>query len=180
MNRDAAVVALGGGVVGDMAGFAAACYQRGIDYVQIPTTLLAQVDSSVGGKTAVNHPQREEHDRRVPSATLRDRRHEHLATLPEREYRAGIAEVVKYGLIHDAAFFDWLERNVEPLLKRDDAAVMHAVRRSCEIKAEIVRSTNASRACAPFSISGTRSGMRSRRRPATGTGCTARRSLRAW
>jgi 3-dehydroquinate synthase len=138
MNRDAAVVALGGGVVGDMAGFAAACYQRGIGYVQVPTTLLAQVDSSVGGKTAVNHPRAKNmigafHQPQCVIADIRT-----LRTLPEREYRAGIAEVVKYGFIRDAAFLAWLERNVEPLLKRDDAAVMYAVRRSCEIKAEIV------------------------------------------
>jgi 3-dehydroquinate synthase len=138
MNRDAAVVALGGGVVGDLAGFAAACYQRGIDYVQVPTTLLAQVDSSVGGKTGVNHPRGKNmigafHQ---PRCVLADTRTLH--TLPPREYRAGLAEVVKYGLIRDAAFLDWLESNAERLLARDDAALMHAVRRSCEIKAEIV------------------------------------------
>jgi 3-dehydroquinate synthase len=138
MNRDAAVVAFGGGVVGDMAGFAAACYQRGIDYVQVPTTLLAQVDSSVGGKTAVNHP----HAKNMigafhqPQCVIADTKT--LRTLPEREYRAGIAEVVKYGFIRDVPFLEWLERNIEPLLKRDDEAVMHAVRRSCEIKAQIV------------------------------------------
>jgi 3-dehydroquinate synthase len=138
LNRDAAVIALGGGVVGDMAGFAAAAYQRGIDYIQIPTTLLAQVDSSVGGKTAVNHPRAKNmigafHQ---PRAVLADTRT--LATLQDREYRAGIAEVVKYGLIHDADFFAWLESNRAPLAARDDEAVIHAVRRSCEIKAEIV------------------------------------------
>ncbi len=138
MNRDAAVLALGGGVVGDMAGFAAACYQRGIDYVQIPTTLLAQVDSSVGGKTAVNHPDAKNmigafHQ---PRAVLADTAT--LASLPQREYRAGIAEVVKYGLIQDPAFFAWLEANAAALLAREDAAVMYAVRRSCEIKAEVV------------------------------------------
>jgi 3-dehydroquinate synthase len=130
MNRDAAVVALGGGVIGDMAGFAAACYQRGIDYIQVPTTLLAQVDSSVGGKTAVNHPRAKNmigafHQPRcviADTATLR--------TLPEREYRAGIAEIVKYGLIHDPVFFAWLEQNAEALLERADDAVIHAVRRS--------------------------------------------------
>jgi 3-dehydroquinate synthase len=140
MNRDAAILALGGGVIGDMAGFAAACYQRGIDYVQVPTTLLAQVDSSVGGKTAVNHP----HAKNMigafhqPRCVIADTRT--LRSLPEREYRSGIAEVVKYGFIHDVSFLQWLEHNVEPLLLREDTAVMHAVRRSCEIKAQIVSS----------------------------------------
>jgi 3-dehydroquinate synthase len=138
MNRDAAVVALGGGVVGDMAGFAAACYQRGIDYIQVPTTLLAQVDSSVGGKTGVNHPKAKSmigafHQPRCVIADTRT-----LATLQEREYRAGIAEIVKYGLIYDPAFFAWLEANAEPLVNRVDSAVIYAVRRSCEIKAEVV------------------------------------------
>lgn len=138
LNRDAAVVALGGGVIGDMAGFAAACYQRGIDYVQMPTTLLAQVDSSVGGKTAVNHPQGKNligafHQPRCVIADTRT-----LDTLPVREYRAGLAEVVKYGLIYDAAFFEWLDAHAEALVQREDAAVMRAIRRSCEIKAQIV------------------------------------------
>jgi len=138
MNRDAAVVALGGGVIGDMAGFAAACYQRGIDYIQVPTTLLAQVDSSVGGKTAVNHPQAKNmigafHQPRCVIADTST-----LLTLAEREYRAGIAEIVKYGLIYDPAFFDWLETNAEALATRVDSAVIHAVRRSCEIKADVV------------------------------------------
>lgn len=138
MNRDAAVVALGGGVIGDMAGFAAACYQRGIDYVQVPTTLLAQVDSSVGGKTGVNHP----HGKNMigafhqPRCVLADT--DTLQSLPPREYRAGIAEIVKYGLICDRAFFDWLEANADALVARADASVMHAVRRSCELKAEVV------------------------------------------
>lgn len=138
MNRDAAIVALGGGVVGDMAGFAAAVYQRGIDYVQVPTTLLAQVDSSVGGKTAVNHPKAKNmigafHQ---PRCVLADT--STLATLADSEYRAGLAEVVKYGLIYDAEFFAWLEAHAAALAARDEAAVIHAVRRSCEIKAEVV------------------------------------------
>ncbi|HEY6642991.1 3-dehydroquinate synthase [Povalibacter sp.] len=138
MNRDAAVVALGGGVIGDMAGFAAASYQRGIDYVQVPTTLLSQVDSSVGGKTAVNHPQAKNMIGAFyqPRCVIADTAT--LATLPDREYRAGIAEIVKYGLIYDAAFFDWLESNVEALSSRTDHAVMHAIKRSCEIKAAVV------------------------------------------
>ncbi len=137
-NRDAAVVALGGGVVGDMAGFAAASYQRGIDYVQLPTTLLAQVDSSVGGKTAVNHPKGKNMIGAFyqPRCVIADT--STLATLPEREYKAGIAEVVKYGLIYDSSFFDWLETNVPALSAREHDAVTYAIKRSCEIKAEIV------------------------------------------
>jgi 3-dehydroquinate synthase len=136
--RDACVVALGGGVVGDMAGFVAACYQRGINFVQMPTTLLAQVDSSVGGKTGVNHPGGKNligafHQ---PVAVFADT--DTLATLPEREFRAGFAEVIKYGLIVDNGFFDWLEANASRLLARDTAALTHAIKRSCEIKAEIV------------------------------------------
>ncbi len=138
LNRDACVVALGGGVVGDMAGFAAACYQRGIDYVQVPTTLLAQVDSSVGGKTGVNHPGGKNligafHQ---PLAVLADT--DTLETLPPREFRAGLAEVIKYGLIADIAFLGWIEANLDGLLRLDGAVLAHAIRRSCEIKAEIV------------------------------------------
>jgi len=136
--RDCCVVALGGGVVGDMAGFAAACYQRGVPFVQVPTTLLAQVDSSVGGKTGVNHPGGKNligafHQ---PSAVFADTNT--LNTLPDRELRAGLAEVIKYGLIVDQAFFDWLEGHADRLLARDPAALAHAIKRSCEIKAEIV------------------------------------------
>jgi 3-dehydroquinate synthase len=121
-----------------MAGFAAACYQRGISFVQIPTTLLAQVDSSVGGKTGVNHPGGKNligacHQ---PAAVFADT--DTLATLPDRELRAGLAEVIKYGLIVDRDFFDWLEGNADSLLARDAAALTHAIKRSCEIKAEIV------------------------------------------
>ena len=138
LNRDACVVALGGGVVGDLAGFAAACYQRGVDYVQIPTTLLAQVDSSVGGKTGVNHPGGKNligafHQPRAVVTDIGT-----LATLPARELRAGLAEVIKYGLIADAAFLDWLESHLDGLLGLEPAALTHAIRRSCEIKAEIV------------------------------------------
>jgi 3-dehydroquinate synthase len=138
LARDSSVVALGGGVVGDMAGFAAACYQRGIDFVQVPTTLLAQVDSSVGGKTGVNHPGGKNligafHQ---PVAVIADT--DTLRTLPPRELRAGLAEIIKYGLIHDAAFFDWLELNVDRLLAGNSVALTHAIRRSCEIKAQIV------------------------------------------
>jgi 3-dehydroquinate synthase len=137
-GRDACVVALGGGVVGDMAGFAAACYQRGIPFVQVPTTLLAQVDSSVGGKTGVNHPGGKNligafHQ---PAAVFADTNT--LNSLPDRELRAGLAEVIKYGLIIDREFFDWLEGNVQLLLARNPGALAHAIKRSCEIKAEIV------------------------------------------
>ena len=137
-NRTTTVVALGGGVVGDVAGFAAATYQRGVRFVQIPTTLLALVDSSVGGKTAVNHPDGKNligafHQ---PRAVLADVGV--LRTLPARELAAGIAEVVKYGVIADAAFFGWLEAHMAALLARDSEALLHAVERSCEIKARIV------------------------------------------
>jgi 3-dehydroquinate synthase len=138
LNRDACVAALGGGVVGDMAGFAAACYQRGVDYVQVPTTLLAQVDSSVGGKTGVNHPGGKNligafHQPRAVVSDIGT-----LATLPPRELRAGLAEVIKVGLVADAGFLAWLEGHLDALLDLDAAALMHAIRRSCEIKAAIV------------------------------------------
>jgi len=128
----------GGGVIGDLAGFAAATYQRGVHYIQIPTTLLAQVDSSVGGKTAINHPLGKNmigafHQPRLVLADI-----DALKTLPERELRSGLAEVIKHGLIRDAAFFAWLEANIERLLARDADALAHAVLRSIEIKAEIV------------------------------------------
>ena len=137
-HRDACVVALGGGVVGDVSGFAAASYQRGIGFVQIPTTLLAQVDSSVGGKTAVNHPQAKNmigafHQ---PSAVLADT--DTLRTLAPRELKAGLAEVVKYGLILDREFFAWIDANLEHIAALDAAAMSHAIRRSCELKAVIV------------------------------------------
>jgi len=137
-NRTTTVVALGGGVVGDVAGFAAATYQRGVGLVQIPTTLLALVDSSVGGKTAVNHAAGKNligafHQPRAVVADVGV-----LATLPEGELRAGLAEVIKYGIIADAGFFSWLESNIDGLIDRDPACLVHAVKRSCEIKAEVV------------------------------------------
>lgn len=137
-GRDCTLVALGGGVVGDIAGFAAACYQRGVAFVQVPTTLLAQVDSSVGGKTGVNHASAKNmigafHQPRAVIADI-----ETLNTLPDRELAAGFAEVVKYGLIRDPAFFDWLEANVAALIARDAAALTEAVERSCRNKAEVV------------------------------------------
>ena len=138
LGRDSVIVALGGGVVGDLAGFAAAVYQRGIGYLQVPTTLLAQVDSSVGGKTAINHARGKNmigafHQPRAVIADVAT-----LDTLPERELRAGLAEVIKHGAALDAAFFAWLESNIEALLRRERAALVHAVRRSCELKAAIV------------------------------------------
>lgn len=137
-NRRTAIVALGGGVVGDMAGFAAATYQRGVQFVQIPTTLLSQVDSSVGGKTGVNHPLGKNMIGAFyqPKAVLIDT--DILHSLPPREYAAGLAEVIKYGLIADAAFFEWLESNIDALNQRDPAALTYAIRRSCEIKADVV------------------------------------------
>ncbi len=138
LNRDVAILALGGGVVGDIAGFAAACYQRGVGYVQIPTTLLAQVDSSVGGKTGVNHPGGKNLIGAFyqPLAVIADT--DTLATLPDREFTAGLAEVIKYGCIWDAGLFDWLEENIDRLKARDDSALAHAIERSCAIKAAIV------------------------------------------
>jgi 3-dehydroquinate synthase len=137
-NRDVTLIALGGGVVGDITGFAAACYMRGVAFIQVPTTLLAQVDSSVGGKTGVNHPLGKNligafHQ---PQIVLIDT--DTLATLPERELKAGLAEVIKYGAIADAAFFTWLEANIDALLARDTEALTHAIRRSCELKAFVV------------------------------------------
>jgi 3-dehydroquinate synthase len=138
LGRDALLVALGGGVVGDLAGFAAAVYQRGIPFIQAPTTLLAQVDSSVGGKTAINHARGKNmvgafHQ---PLAVIADVAS--LDTLPERELRAGIAEVIKHGFILDLDFVGWLEANMDKLLARERAALEHAVRRSCELKAQVV------------------------------------------
>ena len=137
-ERATTLVALGGGVVGDIAGFAAAVYQRGMPFVQVPTTLLAQVDSSVGGKTGVNHPLGKNMIGAFwqPRAVLIDTAC--LATLPDRELHAGLAEVIKYGAIRDAVFFAWLEANMQALLAKDPEALAHAIRRSCEIKADIV------------------------------------------
>ena len=137
-DRNTVLFALGGGVVGDMAGFAAACYMRGVPFVQVPTTLLAQVDSSVGGKTAINHPLGKNMIGAFyqPARVVCDL--DTLVTLPDRELSAGLAEVIKYGPIADAAFLDWIEVNLDALLAREPAAMAHAVRRSCEIKASVV------------------------------------------
>ncbi len=137
-DRKTTLFALGGGVVGDMTGFAAASYMRGVPFVQVPTTLLAQVDSSVGGKTGINHPLGKNMVGAFyqPQLVLCDLGT--LATLPARELSAGLAEVIKYGPIADMAFFDWIEANMDALLARDPAALAHAVKRSCEIKAWVV------------------------------------------
>ncbi len=137
-NRQCTILALGGGVVGDMAGFAAACYQRGVQFIQIPTTLLAQVDSSVGGKTGVNHPRGKNMIGAFyqPRCVIADTRT--LDTLDERQLAAGIAEIIKYGLIGDAGFFSWLEQNMDGLLARDATALAFAIERSCRDKAELV------------------------------------------
>jgi len=137
-NRTTTLIALGGGVVGDMTGFAAASYQRGVNFIQVPTTLLSQVDSSVGGKTGVNHPLGKNmigafHQPQAVLASV-----EVLATLPDRELAAGMAEVIKYGLIYDYEFFCWLEQNMPALMARDRTLLSQAIFRSCEIKAEIV------------------------------------------
>jgi len=137
-NRDCTLVALGGGVIGDITGFAAASYQRGVAFLQIPTTLLAQVDSSVGGKTGVNHSLGKNmigafHQ---PGCVIIDT--DTLDTLDDRQLSAGLAEVIKYGLIRDAGFFDWLETNMSALRSRDKQALAYAIERSCSIKAEIV------------------------------------------
>jgi len=137
-GRDCSIVALGGGVVGDLAGFAAACYQRGVAHVQVPTTLLAQVDSSVGGKTAVNRPGGKNmvgafHQ---PACVIADTTT--LDTLPDRELSAGLGEVIKYGLLWDATFFSWLEENMPKLLARDGECLTDVIHRCCEIKAEMV------------------------------------------
>ncbi len=137
-DRKTTIIALGGGVVGDITGFAAACYQRGVPFIQIPTTLLAQVDSSVGGKTAVNHPRGKNmigafYQPRCVIADIST-----LNTLDDRQLSAGLAEVIKYGLIRDLSFFNWLEKNIERLCQKDPAALAEAIRRSCSSKAEIV------------------------------------------
>lgn len=138
LDRQTTFVALGGGVIGDMTGFAAASYQRGVHFVQIPTTVMAMVDSSVGGKTGVNHPSGKNMIGAFyqPRCVLIDT--ETLSTLPDREYASGMAEVVKYGLIRDADFFEWLEKHVDALMKRDDALVVRAIERSCVNKAQVV------------------------------------------
>lgn len=137
-GRDALILALGGGVIGDLAGFAAACYLRGVDFIQVPTTLLSQVDSSVGGKTAVNHPLGKNMIGVFyqPKAVIIDI--DVLTTLPAREFSAGMAEVIKYGIIADPDFFDWLEKNIIALKRLDANALKYVIKRCCQIKAQIV------------------------------------------
>lgn len=138
-DRKTTLLALGGGVIGDLAGFAAATYMRGIPFIQVPTTLLAQVDSSVGGKTGINHPLGKNMIGAFyqPQAVIADTAT--LDTLPARELSAGLAEVIKHGAIIDATFFDWIESNIGALVGRDSGALAYAIRRSCEIKADVVR-----------------------------------------
>ncbi len=164
----------GAGVIGDLAGFAAACYQRGVAFAQLPTTLLAQVDSSVGGKTGVNHPGGKNmigafHQ---PSVVFADT--STLRTLPMRELRAGLAEVVKYGLIFDLTFLGWIEKNVDALLALDPVALAHAIHRSCELKADVVRRDERETGDRALLNLGTPSATPSRLPPAIPSGCTAR------
>ncbi len=177
-DRQCTIIALGGGVIGDMGGFAAACYQRGVAFIQIPTTLLAQVDSSVGGKTAVNHPLGKNMIGAFyqPRCVLADT--DTLTTLPDRELSAGLAEVIKYGLIRDRPFLDWLEVNLEALLARDATALSEAIERSCRNKAS--PPTSGKPASAPCSISATPSAMPSKPGSVTANGCTAKRWRRGW
>lgn len=137
-ERSTTLIALGGGVIGDLTGYAAATYLRGVPFIQIPTTLLSQVDSSVGGKTGINHPLGKNMIGAFyqPQVVLADI--DTLKTLPAREFSAGMAEVIKYGLIRDADFFDWLETNIDALMAQDEAAITYAIYRSCQNKAEVV------------------------------------------
>ena len=139
-NRQITLIALGGGVIGDITGFAAATFMRGVDFIQIPSTLLSQVDSSVGGKTGINHPLGKNMIGAFyqPKCVIADINL--LETLPDKELSAGLAEVIKYGLIRDSSFFEWLENNVEGIIKRDSQLLIEAVVRSCQNKADIVES----------------------------------------
>jgi 3-dehydroquinate synthase len=138
-DRKTTLIALGGGVIGDLTGFAAATYMRGVPFIQVPTTLLAQVDSSVGGKTGINHPLGKNMIGAFyqPQAVIADI--STLDTLPQRELSAGLAEVIKHGAVIDAQFFDWIESNIDRLVAREPAAMTHAIQRSCEIKSDVVR-----------------------------------------
>lgn len=146
-HRTTTMIALGGGVIGDMAGFAAACYQRGVAFIQAPTTLLAQVDSSVGGKTGVNHPLGKNMIGAFyqPQAVIIDVNT--LTSLPDRQYSAGLAEVIKYGLLADADFLSWCEQSIEALMARDPKTIEYAILRSCQIKADIVAQDEREQGC---------------------------------
>lgn len=137
-DRTTTIIALGGGVIGDLAGFAAATYQRGVPFIQMPTTLLSQVDSSVGGKTGINHPRGKNMIGAFWQPRLVVADTDTLTTLPDRELSAGLAEVIKYGLIRDLPFLEWLEASMDLLMRRDAAALTHAIERSCANKAEVV------------------------------------------
>lgn len=138
VSRDACIIALGGGVIGDLTGFVAACYQRGVDFIQVPTTLLSQVDSSVGGKTAVNHPLGKNMIGAFyqPKAVIIDP--QTLSTLPKSEFAAGMAEVIKYGIIYDVGFFEWIETNRDAIFNQDPECLSYMIAKCCEIKADIV------------------------------------------
>ncbi len=181
-DRRTTVVALGGGVIGDMAGFAAACYQRGVDFIQIPTTLLSQVDSSVGGKTGINHPLGKNMVGAFyqPNVVLIDTAT--LNTLPARELSAGLAEVIKYGLICDEPFLGWLEENVDRLRALDQAALTYAIERSCAAKAAVVGADERESGCAPPSTWVTPLAMPSKPTWAMVSGCTVKRlrPVRSW
>ena len=137
-ERNTTLIALGGGVIGDLTGYAAATYLRGVPFIQIPTTLLSQVDSSVGGKTGINHPLGKNMIGAFYQPQLVIADIDTLQTLPSREFSAGMAEVIKYGLIRDADFFDWLETNIKSLMKLDEQVLSYAIYRSCQNKAEVV------------------------------------------
>ena len=179
-DRKTVLFALGGGVVGDMTGFAAASYMRGVPFVQVPTTLLAQVDSSVGGKTGDQPSARQEHDRRVLPAAARAVRPRHARTLPPRELSAGLAEVIKYGPISDMAFLDWIEANIDALVAREPARWRTPSGAAARSRPRWWARTSAKPACARSSISATPSATRSNRAWATASGCTARPSAAAW
>jgi 3-dehydroquinate synthase len=138
IDRSSGIIALGGGVVGDIAGFAAATFLRGIPYVQVPTTLLSQVDSSVGGKTAINHPMGKNLIGAFNQPKMVCIDIDMLSSLPEREFKAGLAEVIKYGVIRDKDFFVWLRRNKDQLLAKNPESLVYAIKTSCQIKADIV------------------------------------------
>ena len=180
-DRKTTLVALGGGVVGDMTGFAAACYMRGVPFVQVPTTLLAQVDSSVGGKTGDQPPARQEHGRRLLPAARVLADLDMLDTLAAARTAAGLAEVIKHGAIADAAFLRLDRReHRRAAVARDPDALAHAIARSCEIKAEVVARTSAKRPARDAQFRPHLRPCDRDRASATANGCTARRSAAAW